>query len=77
MGKLIKDPPIKDIRRWPAIMLAVSRKVSAMGRIKLLKISTKIMNLIRKVGVPVGIRWHKKSFIEKYIINKITPIHSM
>jgi len=56
VGKPIRDPPINDIRRWPAIMLAVSRKVKAIGRIKLLKISTKIMNLMRKVGVPVGIR---------------------
>ena len=49
-------PPIKDIKRWPAIMFAVSRKVSATGRIKLLNVSTKTINLIKNIGVPEGIK---------------------
>ena len=49
-------PQIKDMRRWPAIMLAVRRKVSARGRIIFLKTSTITIKLIKKMGVPKGIK---------------------
>lgn len=60
-GRPIKNPPIKDINKWPAIILAVKRKVKAIGRIKFLSNSTNTINLIRAIGVPAGIRWFKKS----------------
>lgn len=44
------------IRRWPAVMLAVSRTPSAIGRISRLIVSTRIMNGIRGVGEPSGRR---------------------
>jgi hypothetical protein len=47
---------IKDINRCPAIILAVSRKVKAKGRIKFLKTSTITIKLIKKIGVPRGIK---------------------
>lgn len=45
------------IRRWPAVMLAVSRTPSAIGRISRLTVSIKIMNGISGVGEPSGRRW--------------------
>lgn len=54
-------PPIKDINRWPAIILAVSRKVKAKGRIKFLNSSTRAINLTNPRGVPLGTKWHRKS----------------
>ena len=72
-GNLIKAPPIKDINKWPAIMLAVSRKVKAKGRIKLLKISTKIIKLTKPRGVPDGTKWAKKFFNDKTHLKKIIP----
>lgn len=63
-GKEIKKPPIRDINKWPAIIFAVNRKVKAIGRIKFLSNSTITIKLIRKTGVPVGIRWAKKCLTE-------------
>lgn len=45
------------IRRWPAVMLAVSRTPSAMGRINRLTVSIRIINGISGVGEPSGRRW--------------------
>lgn len=45
------------IRRWPAVMLAVSRTPSAMGRISKLTVSIRIINGISGVGDPSGRRW--------------------
>ena len=67
--------PISDIKRCPAIMLAVSRNVRANGRIRFLKISTITMNLIRAIGVPVGIKWHRKLLIDLNIANIIQANH--
>lgn len=42
--------------RCPAQMLAVSRKASVSGRIKVLKVSTRTKKGARKSGAPLGIR---------------------
>lgn len=42
------------IRRCPAVMLAVSRTPSAIGRINRLTVSIKIINGISGVGEPSG-----------------------
>lgn len=55
-GRDSTAPPISLIKRWPAIILAVSRKVRAIGRIKFLITSMRTINLIRPTGVPVGIK---------------------
>jgi len=47
----------KDMRRCPAIMLAVSRTHSVIGRIRFLVSSIRTMKFIREVGVPCGRRW--------------------
>lgn len=51
---------IKAIKRWPAIIFAVSRKVKAKGRIKFLNSSTITIKLIRNIGVPNGIKCERK-----------------
>ena len=71
-GKVRTAPPIKDIRRCPAIILAVSRKVKAKGRIKFLSNSTIAINLISPNGVPLGTRCDKKSNIDLPHENIIT-----
>lgn len=45
------------IRRWPAVMLAVSRTPNASGRISRLMVSIIIMKGIRGVGEPSGSIW--------------------
>lgn len=45
------------IRRWPAVMLAVSRTPSAIGRINRLTVSIIIINGISGVGEPSGNMW--------------------
>lgn len=45
------------MRRWPAVMLAVSRTPSATGRIRRLTVSIMIINGISGVGDPSGRRW--------------------
>lgn len=42
------------INRWPAVMLAVSRTPSAIGRISRLTVSIRIINGISGVGEPSG-----------------------
>jgi hypothetical protein len=49
--------PNNDIKRWPAIKLAVNRTQSVMGRIKFLTISIITINIIKTVGVPWGSKW--------------------
>ncbi len=71
---LIKAPPIKDINKWPAIILAVRRKVRARGRIRFLKTSTITIKLISITGVPTGIKWAKKCFKELTQLKIIIPI---
>lgn len=72
VGKVNTAPPIKDMRRCPAIMLAVNRKVKAKGRIKFLNNSTIAINLINPSGVPLGTRCDKKSSIDLPHENIIT-----
>lgn len=43
--------------RWPAVILAVSRTPSAIGRINRLTVSIMIMNGINGVGEPSGNIW--------------------
>lgn len=47
-------PPIRCIRRWPAVILAVSRTARAIGWIKRLIVSMMISIGIRGMGVPWG-----------------------
>ena len=72
IGNLIIAPPIRDIKRCPAIMLAVRRNVKANGRIKFLSTSTITINLIKKIGVPTGIRCERKFVNDLIQINLIT-----
>lgn len=48
------------MRRWPAVMLAVSRTPSAIGRMRRLTVSIMIINGIKGVGDPSGRRWAKE-----------------
>jgi hypothetical protein len=50
---IIKSPK-RLIKRCPAIMLAVSRIESVIGRIMLLTSSIKTIKFISGVGVPLG-----------------------
>lgn len=52
----IRNPLSKDISRCPAVMLAVSRTHSVIGRIMMLMDSTRTMKFISGVGVPCGVR---------------------
>lgn len=54
---LINAFPNRDIRRWPAIMFAVSRTHKVIGRIRFLTNSIITMKFIRATGVPWGSRW--------------------
>jgi len=63
---------IKDINKWPAIMLAVNRKVRAKGRIMFLKISTITIKLIKNTGVPKGIKCVVKNLKYANKLKKIT-----
>jgi len=56
-GILSKEFPNRDIRRCPAIKLAVNRTHKVMGRIKFLTNSIITINIIRGGGVPWGSRW--------------------
>jgi hypothetical protein len=46
----------RDIRRWPAVIFAISRTDSVMGRMILLIVSINTMNIIKAKGVPRGTR---------------------
>jgi len=47
----------KDNNKWPAIILAVSRTDSVIGRIIFLIVSIKIINIVSSIGVPMGSKW--------------------
>ena len=49
--------PSKAINKCPAIILAVSRIASVLGRIKFLMASMSTINDIRGTGVPCGTKW--------------------
>ncbi len=57
-------------------MLAVRRKVRAIGRIKFLRISTITIKLISPTGVPVGIKCDKNFFIDLTHLNIIQDNHN-
>lgn len=50
----------KTKRRCPATIFAINRTARVKGRIILLTVSIKTMNLMRAIGVPIGVRWDKK-----------------
>lgn len=56
-------PPIKCIRRWPAVILAVSRTARAIGWIKRLIVSMIISIGIRGIGVPWGRKWARDALV--------------
>lgn len=68
VGKLIEvrtkvAPPIRWIKRWPAVILAVSRTARAMGWIKRLIVSMIISMGIRGRGVPWGRKWASEDLV--------------
>lgn len=62
------------IRRWPAVMLAVSRTPSAMGRISRLTVSIRTINGISGVGEPSGRRW--ASVIDSLFLRPVIMVAS-
>jgi hypothetical protein len=56
---LLRDEadPKSLINKWPAVMLAVSRTASVIGRIRFLRLSIRTKNGIRAAGVLIGTRW--------------------
>lgn len=61
-------------RRCPATIFAINRTARVRGRMILLTVSIKTINLIRAIGVPIGVRWDKKlvHLIFKAIITLVT-----
>ncbi len=55
--------PKRDISKWPAIKLAVSRTHSVIGRIRFLTSSMITIKFIRATGVPCGRRWESMWFV--------------
>lgn len=51
------EDPSRDRSKWPAIIFAVSRIESVMGRIISLIDSIKTMKGINNLGVPWGVKW--------------------
>ena len=43
--------------KWPAVKLAPNRNPKVIGRINFLINSINTINLIRKIGVPIGVKW--------------------
>lgn len=56
--------PNRLIRRWPAIMLAVKRMDSVIGRIILLTSSISTMKFMSGAGVPLGMVWITIDFVK-------------
>lgn len=54
---------MRDIIKWPAVILAINRTAKVKGRIILLINSIKTMNIIRLNGVPLGIKWDNMFFV--------------
>lgn len=54
----------RDISKWPARILATSRTIRVIGRIKFLISSIKKSKKVKGKGVPSGIKWYKDLFIE-------------
>lgn len=52
----VKSVPTTVRIRWPAQILAVSRKARVRGRIKVLRDSTRTRKGARKSGAPLGIK---------------------
>jgi hypothetical protein len=71
VDSLNKEFPKRDIKRCPAIRLAVSRTHNVIGRIIFLVSSIKTINLIRAIGVPWGTRWLNIWFVFFSQPNKI------
>lgn len=67
----------KDISKWPATILAISRTDSVMGRIKFLTSSIITIKFIRAVGVPNGVRCDRVFSIELHTAFTIVDTHSI
>lgn len=67
------DDPSSDKRRWPAIILAVSRIAKVKGRIISLISSIITINGIKINGVPLGVRCENRSLIKFIILYVIIP----
>jgi hypothetical protein len=65
---------IKLNNKCPAVILAANRTLNVIGRIKILKVSIKTINLIKTTGVPVGTRCLK--FFCILLINPIKRIEN-
>jgi hypothetical protein len=76
MGKVLNVLmlPNRVIKRCPAIILAVRRTLREIGRIKLLRDSTKIMNGAIKLGVPTGNKCVNIKFVKFNQLNVINEI---
>lgn len=71
------EDPNKDKRRWPAIMLAVSRIDRVIGRIINLINSIRTMNGIKIVGVFEGVRCVNMWLVKLIQPNNIILIHKI
>jgi hypothetical protein len=65
---------IKLSNKWPAVILAARRTLKVIGRINILKDSTKTINLINNNGVPVGTKW--VMFFFKFLITPCNKIEN-
>ncbi len=68
---------IKDIIKWPAVMLAIRRTANVNGRIILLISSINTINIIRLNGVPEGTKWESIFFVLIIHPYKIKLIHNV
>jgi len=59
----IRAFPNKDMRRWPAMRLAVRRTHKVIGRIIFLTSSIMTINIIKVPGVPWGTKWDNMWFV--------------
>jgi len=75
--RLINEFPKRDIKRCPAIKLAVSRTQRVIGRIILLVNSIITINIIKGFGVPWGTKWAKTWLVFFVHPNSIKEVHKI
>lgn len=71
------DDPRRDNNKWPAIMLAVSRIESVIGRIINLIDSIITIKGIKIHGVLEGVKWESILLVNLIHPNNIIPIHKV
>lgn len=77
-NKLFKDwpdEPSNDSNKCPAIIFAVRRILSVIGRISNLIDSINTIKGINNVGVPDGVKWANIIFVWLIQLKSIIPIH--